>query len=104
MASKLTTIIQDLERFNKERKLWLLISSFVTLAILAIGLEWNKILSGHAVWAIVFTTLSISAVWWYWTMRIVKTVIQHRHQEVEILHDLIIDIREIKKEVNNLMK
>jgi uncharacterized membrane protein YccC len=102
MAPKLTKITKDLEKFNKERKFWLFISGFVTLMALVVSLEWDYVLSQHTVWIIVSVGLTISVIWWYWTMRIIRTVLQHRYQEVEILHDLIVDIKEIKTEVSKL--
>jgi uncharacterized membrane protein len=103
MASKLEKIKKDLTRFNKERKFWLLVSGFITAAAVAISLEWNEILTSHTtIWLVVSVGLIISVIWWYWTMKIVKTILQHRYQEVEILHDLIVDIKEIKTEVSKL--
>jgi len=102
MASKLEKIKEDLARFNKERKFWLLVSGFITAAAVAISLECNEILTSHTTTWLVVVGLIISVIWWYWTMKIVKTILQHRYQEVEILHDLIVDIKEIKTEVSKL--
>jgi ABC-type bacteriocin/lantibiotic exporter with double-glycine peptidase domain len=102
MAPSLEKIKADLLRFDTERKFWLLVSGFVATAIIMIIYKWNDILSNHLVWIIVSSMLTVSVIWWYWTMRVVRSVLRHRHSEVEILHDLINDIKEIKTEVSKL--
>jgi hypothetical protein len=104
MAPSLEKIKADLLQFDIERKFWLLVSGFVAVAILSIIIGWNYILSNHLVWIIVSSMLTVSVLWWYWTMRVVRSVLSHRHSEVEILHDLIINIKEIKTEVSKLRK
>lgn len=102
MAPSLEKIKEDLLRFNEERKFWLTISGFFAAAVIAVIYKWNDILSNHLVWLTTASMLTISVIWWYWTMRVIRIILGHRHSEIEILHDLIIDIKEIKTEVSKL--
>jgi hypothetical protein len=102
MAPSLEKIKEDLLRFDAERKFWLVISGFFSSAIITIIYRWNDILSNHLVWITTASMLTISVIWWYWTMRVIRTILSHRRSEIEILHDLIIDIKEIKTEVSKL--
>jgi hypothetical protein len=102
MAPSLEKIKEDLLRFDAERKFWLTISGFFAAAVIAVIYQWNDILSSHLVWITASVMLTISVIWWYWTMRVIRTILRHRHSEIEILHDLIVDIKEIKTEVSKL--
>jgi len=102
MAPSLEKIKEDLLRFDAERKFWLAISGFFAAAVIAVIYQWNDILSSHLVWITASVMLTISVIWWYWTMRVIRTILRHRHSEIEILHDLIVDIKEIKTEVSKL--
>jgi uncharacterized protein (DUF2062 family) len=102
MAPSLEKIKEDLLRFDAQRKFWLAISGFFAAAVIAIIYKWNDILSSHLVWITASVMLTISVIWWYWTMRVIRTILRHRHSEIEILHDLIVDIKEIKTEVSKL--
>jgi uncharacterized protein (DUF2062 family) len=102
MAPSLEKIKEDLLRFDAERKFWLAVSGFFAAAVIAVIYRWNDILSNHLVWITTASMLTISVIWWYWTMRVIRTILGHRRAEIEILHDLIIDIKEIKTEVSKL--
>jgi uncharacterized protein (DUF2062 family) len=102
MAPSLEKIKEDLLRFNEERKFWLTISGFFAAAVIAVIYKWNDIISNHLVWLTTASMLTISVIWWYWTMRVIRIILGHRHSEIEILQDLIIDIKEIKTEVSKL--
>ena len=102
MAPSLKKIKEDLLRFDIERKFWLMVSGFVAVAVMAIIYKWNEILSSHLVWIITSSMLTVSVLWWYWTMKVIRSVLSHRHSEIEILQDLIVDIKDIKTEVSKL--
>jgi hypothetical protein len=48
--------------------------------------------------------LLLAVVWWYWTMKMVRTVIDHRVVEVEILTDIVTDIKEIAQLIKGKVK
>jgi uncharacterized membrane protein len=101
MAQQIEKINIELDQINKERIFWLRISVFVSMAVL--GIIWNCN-STHINWVLLSLALGISVIWWYWTMRIIRITLDHRRTEVEILHGIIDDIKEIKTKVAELPK
>jgi hypothetical protein len=102
MTTNLKSHITELEKFNKERIFWLRLSGFVAITILLTILDWT-LLGQHSIhWVLVSLGLTLSVVWWYWTMKMVRTVIDHRVIEVEILSGLVTDIKEIREDVKKL--
>jgi uncharacterized membrane protein len=95
--------ITDLQAINKQRKYWLMLSIFVVAVISYIVFDWQALSKNNYFWIFIFSGLTVAVVWWYWTMRIVRIFIQHRQEEVKILHDLVIDIKDIKKNVKDYL-
>ena len=104
MAPTLLNILKKLEEFEQQRKFWLRLSAFIIVVILSITWKWDLIQINHTEWVFGSIGLSMSAVWWYWTMRVVRATISHRKDEVKILAELITDIKDIKTEVSKLKK
>lgn len=103
MENKLTKHQTHLKAFDKQRKLWLVLSSFVVVAVSDIIFNWTTITSSYLIWALVSCGLLVAVVWWYWTMRLIHQLIDHRLEESEILHDIVVEIKDIKKEVKETM-
>ena len=93
--------IEDLHKIDNQRKGWLVLSAFVVAVVLGIIFGWGWVYSNHLIWLAVSTGLIVTLVWWYWTMRLVRHVIQYKLAESEILQEVVDDIRYIK---NNLIK
>lgn len=104
MANKLTKIKQALNNFDKERVFWLKLSGFIVAILLSSIWKWELIQSHHLGWLIFTIGTSVSVVWWYWTMKLIRTTLQHRNEEVEILIDLVEDIKAIRDQVKDLKK
>jgi hypothetical protein len=104
MASKLNTIKQSIGKLNIERKLWLALSGLVVAASFVLFLGWNTIQVNHLQWVFVTAGVTVSMVWWFWTMRLIRIILNHRLTEVEILQEIVSDIRDIKDNVANLKK
>jgi len=95
----------DLDQLNDQRRKWLWASSIVFFAIITLMFAWEWIdhfESKTAWWFIVSCMLLISINWWYWTMRVVRRIIQHQLVEYQLLKAIVIDIREIKRDVKIL--
>ena len=102
MDKKLTSHLQHLTIFNNQRRGWLLLSFFVMAVIAKIIFSWDQITTDHFMWFVVSAGLTVSATWWYWTMRLIRDLIKHRKEEAEILHELIVHIRAVQNEVRDL--
>jgi ABC-type bacteriocin/lantibiotic exporter with double-glycine peptidase domain len=95
--------LKKLKAFNNQRKVWLLLSLFVMITIIIVTVDINYI-QPNLLWTIVSIGVFIAAVWWYWTMRIIRQLIEHQQEESEILVDVVTTIREIKEDVKKLPK
>ena len=104
MDKKLSRHLNHLKLFNNQRKAWLGLSIFVIVAAGKIIFDQTVLDSHHYVWAMVSAGLIVSIVWWYWTMRLVRQLIDHRMEESEILVDIVNTIKDIKEDVKNLPK
>ena len=102
MTANIKSHVAELKKFNKERIFWLRLSGFVAISILLIVLDWTVLGKNNFHWVIVSTGLTLCVVWWYWTMRLVRKVIDHRVVEVEILSDIVSDIKEIREDIKKL--
>jgi len=104
MASKLNIIKQSIGKLNIERKLWLALSGLVVAASFVLFLGWNSIQVNHLQWVFVTLGITVSMIWWFWTMRLIRIILNHRLTEVEILQEIVNDIKDIKINVANLNK
>lgn len=96
---------QDLNRINQQRRLWLYASSVVLVGILFLIFTWDWIDGLHSKsiwWLVVSTMLIISVNWWYWTMRVIKRIIEHQEIEFDLIRVIMTDIREVKKDIQFL--
>lgn len=104
MALKLNIIKQSINKLNIERKLWLVLSILVVAASVISFLSWNSIQVYHLQWVFVTSGITISMIWWFWTMRLIRIILNHRLVEIEILQEIVNDIKDIKNNVANLKK
>jgi len=102
METKLQKHITQLKSFNTERRYWLIASGFVILAVLGIIFGWNYIITDRLFWLFVSIGLTITVSWWYWTMRLIRHLIESKQDEYAILSDLVSAIQEIKEDVKKL--
>jgi len=91
--------IVNLKAFEDRRKGWMVLSLFVTITVSYLIFDWKDIHQDNLVWVITSLGFLVAMIWWYWTMRLIRFIIQFRMEESEILHDIVLDIKDIKKEV-----
>lgn len=99
--SSINKHIQQLEKFDQQRKNWLRLSAFVVISVLGIIWDWELIKQYRLVWWFGVAGLIISVLWWYWTMIVIRLLIEHRRDETEILFEIVSDIKEIKKDIQD---
>lgn len=86
---------QDIEKINRQRTIWLVLSSLVFVSIVLIIFSWNFIQDSHVWWAVGSIGLIIAMNWWYWTMTLIRRLLCHQSHMVDVLE-------EISKEVSNI--
>lgn len=97
--SKIKQHTKNLEKIQKQRKMWLYASSIVYCAIVLVIFGWDY-LAEHTNrkmwWAVISFGLIVSMNWWYWTMQSLKTVVQSVFEEYEILYEVTTNIDDLK--------
>jgi hypothetical protein len=101
MQDQLNSHSQTLENLNRQRILWLRISGFIAVSILIILFDWNLIYKYNLSILVVSIGLLVSVVWWYWTMSIIRKLIEARINEARILVMMSLDIEEMKTLLKN---
>lgn len=99
MTALLTKYLTDFRRLNKHRKIWTYSSIIIIILFFVIFLNWNIIEYYNLQWILVAGGMLLSIAWWYWTLLLVKKIIEHKIDEVIILEEIINDFKDIK---NNL--
>jgi protein-S-isoprenylcysteine O-methyltransferase Ste14 len=88
MKEKLTTHIKELEQIDRNRQKWSILGASVVVTILFILFDWNHLEKHQLLWLAVSFGLVISVAWWYWTMRMIRTLLANKYNEIEVLSDL----------------
>lgn len=96
---------KELDSIHDQRRIWLWASSIVFWAIIFIIFFWDWLdgLGSKSVWwFIVSCMLILSINWWYWTMRVIRKLVNHQSVEYDLLKSILRDISRIKKDVKEL--
>jgi Na+/melibiose symporter-like transporter len=99
MNSRITQHLKDLNRLNGQRKTWLFLSGFVIVAISILVIDWSGIQHSGVFWTLGAFGLIVSVSWWYWTMRLIRYLINYRIEESVILHEIVDEIRSVKADI-----
>jgi hypothetical protein len=97
----------DISRLNKQRIRWLAFSSIIFLVVVLIIFFSEKINNLHSQtiwWVIGSMGLLLSINWWYWTLTLIRSVLQHQIDTVIILSEITNDVKEIKTDINDLYR
>jgi len=95
----------DIDRLNNQRILWLIFSFLIFSGVVLLILFSNSIssLNSQTVWWLIGSIgLLVSVNWWYWTLTLVKSVLQHQINTIIILSEITNDVKEIKTDINEL--
>ena len=104
MEKILENRLNELKKLNFQRKAWLGLSFFVMISISFIIFDTKDLINYGLVWPFAILGIIVSAVWWYWTMLVVRKIIEHKKEETELLIELVNTIKEIRKYVFTAFK
>jgi uncharacterized protein (DUF2062 family) len=102
MEQKLKFRLNQLHQFDTERRGWLALSGFVVTAVLGVIFGWNLVVQNHLIWLVVAAGLTVSVIWWYWTMKLVRHLLHSKEDEYVILSEIVKEIRQVKEDVKTL--
>jgi|LakMenEpi03Aug12_release.lakeMendotaPanAssembly.Ray.scaffolds.fasta_scaffold01693_65 hypothetical protein len=102
MANKLQQYRSKIKKINENQILWLRLSGFVVISIFIVLLGWNFLTDNTFIYIIIFSGLILSCFWWYLTIKLIKDLLNHRNTEVEILNEIIQELKVIKEDVKKI--
>ena len=95
----------DIIRLNDQRQRWLTFSSVIFVGVILIIFfsdTINNLHSNTIWWAIGSVGLLVSVNWWYWTLTLIRRVLQHQIDTVVILNEITNDVKDIKTDITDL--
>ncbi|MGA1049357.1 MAG: hypothetical protein ACO3UU_15230 [Minisyncoccia bacterium] len=92
-------ILKELDTLESQRIFWLKLSGFVAVVILVVIYKWDYFISSKLEWLIISAGLTLSVIWWYWTMVIIKKLIMYKRHETEVIDQMMDSIKSIKQEI-----
>ena len=98
MDNKLKEHLLVLRRFDLQRKLWWGLSAFVMIVLAFVVFDHKHLVEHGILWQIGIFAITMSAIWWYWVMRLISQLLRHRIAELEVLSELHQTLVIVKKE------
>lgn len=96
MFSYTQKYIYKLTKINHQKVLWYKLSVIVVMAILFTIFEYDFIIRYNLEKYLLFFGLIISALWWYWTMSVLSTLLDIKKLQLVLLDDIMSGIKDIK--------
>ena len=93
--------LTQLKKFDRQRKLWLLLSVAVISVIVGTVFDWHEIEKYKLEWSLATIGVILASIWWLWTMQIVRYLINHKIKEHQLLDEMVSNVRSIKQEIIN---
>ena len=92
-------------KLNDQRRKWLTFSSAIFVGIILVITFTDSINNLHSRsiwWAIGSIGLIISVNWWYWTLTLIRKVLQHQIDVIQILSEITSDVKVIRTDIKDL--
>ena len=102
MESRLKKHLDKLHAFDNERRAWLVLSAFVVISVLIIILGWDAVTHSKIIYLVGTIGLVLSVTWWYWTMRLVRHLLESKTEEYTLLSEIVQMVRDVKNDVKKL--
>jgi len=100
-------LFKTINESRQQRSDWVKLS-YAFIAFLAfITINWSTIVERHslALWVSISAILiPIAAIWWYWTVNLVRKLLNQKEEEFKIIESIIHDLQHIKKDLDELKK
>ena len=103
----LLTFAKDIVRLNRQRKYWLIFSSVIFIGVILVivfSTNINNLKSEAIWWGIGAVGLVVSVNWWYWTLTLVRRVLEHQIKMVLLLEEITTDVTGIRLDIRELFQ
>lgn len=101
MYSTAQKYLHKISKINRQKVLWYKLSLFVVIGIVFLIYDYDMIVSQRLERWFVFAAVIVSAIWWYWTMGVLSTLLQIKNMQINMLEDIMLILKDIKKDVKD---
>ncbi len=91
--------LDQIIEIENHRKKWMLLGAFIFSFALWIIVGWENLKEKDFIWILVSLGLIVGIAWWYWTMNVIKKLLNYRSEEALILKELQIEIKEMRQDL-----
>lgn len=98
--------VEDLDKINNQRRIWLYASSVVFTGIIFLIFSWDWLDHFHSKsiwWVVISLMLILSINWWYWTMKVIRVLLRHQQAQHDLLKSVIEDISLARDDIKILV-
>lgn len=99
MHSLVKENLKKIDDLEKERIFWLKISAFVVFISTLMIFNWKYFVQAELIFTVTSIGIFITIIWWYWTMNIIKKLIQIKLSETLLLDELTSTTKDIKEKI-----
>jgi len=86
-------------KLNRQKILWYKLSAIVLVGITFLIFDYDYVIKEHLERYFLFAGLIVSAVWWYWTMGVLSTLFSIKNYQLQIMSEILDNIKDIKKNI-----
>ena len=100
-------LLEDIDNSRRQKSAWIRLSYVFIVFLTIITVNWSTIIETHNItlWISISTVLILTAAfWWYWTIDLVRKLLNHKEEEFKIIESIVHDLQYIKKDVDELKK
>ena len=104
-------MIQEYEAYvnlmNKQYKYWMIASAIIYSCVITFIVLFDFVIrldSKIIWWSIISILLMVSMNWWYWTMSLVKQLMEHHTNSIKVIISLISDINTVRSDLKDIDK
>lgn len=100
MVNNIKKLLNTFQKIEKQRTIWIRLSIITAVIMLGIVLDWSYIATNPTHLWIIFTLgLLLSVIWWIWTMRLIKVLLDTKQNLLSIMLELTKNISETRLEI-----
>lgn len=96
MYSTTQKYLYKINKISFQSKVWYKLSVFVVFSIIFLIYSYDYIVLNHLDRWFIGAGLITSAIWWYWTMNVLSTLLKLKDLQLTLLDEILEGIKEVK--------
>lgn len=102
MYSTTQKYFHKINKISFQSKVWYKLSVLVILGIIFVIYKYDYIVLNHLDRWFIGAGLVTSAIWWYWTMNVLSTLLRLKDLQLTLLDEILEGIKEVKIKAKDL--